>query len=443
MLGAPLLHALTARIGRALFLVGVFLMLTGDWPRSTLLPGRWPVPLGFLAWPWLYPTLLALSIALLVSSGVVRVGRPTTADFLHAPLAWFGAALVVSVACSQEVSLSEWAFGGFLVVAGFTVATAGIVEDETCMRGIAVAIVAAAVLLAVRVMLWRFDEGLAVTAFHVRNNAWLGKIQLTWILTLLGPLLLAQFLAARATSAVLGFAAAWLLTGAAVYALFSRIGVLAFPVATVSLCALNARYWRRWLVLLAVCLALTVGLIAISPTVIPTRLIGALVSPERDESAVDRWDILQRSVRIVRDHPIVGIGFGTYDDIVYSKYGYTAAREFFRRGLHAHNTLLHILTETGIVGLAAWCYLWFTVVRFLYRRRREGGPLGRLHASAGLCVLLAAFVLSMTESLTAARLYAGLRLNLTMALLVVYGIRLAAAAPEAETRPACGAVGTT
>jgi hypothetical protein len=55
--------------------------------------------------------------------------------------------------------------------------------------------------------------------------------------------------------------------------------------------------------------------------------------------------------------------------------------------------------------------------------------LGRLNAGASLCVLLAAFVLSMTESLTAARLYAGLRLNLTIALLVVYGIRLAAAAP--------------
>ena len=40
-------------------------MVTGDWPRSTLLPTRWSVPLPWLGWPWLYLTLLAVSFVVL------------------------------------------------------------------------------------------------------------------------------------------------------------------------------------------------------------------------------------------------------------------------------------------------------------------------------------------------------------------------------------------
>ena len=61
--------------------------------------------------------------------------------------------------------------------------------------------------------------------------------------------------------------------------------------------------------------------------------------------------------------------------------------------------------------------------------------LGRLNSSAVLCVLLAVFVLSMTEATTAARLHASLRMNLTPALLVIYGIHLAAPAPRSEVHP--------
>ena len=36
----------------------------------------------------------------------------------------------------------------------------------------------------------------------------------------------------------------------------------------------------------------------------------------------------------------------------------TSADPFFRRhGWHAHNVYLHVLAETGILGLLAWCYL--------------------------------------------------------------------------------------
>lgn len=425
--------SLAARAGRALFLLGVFVMLAGDWPRPTLLPFRVEVPLSFLAWPWLYVALLALSLVLLVSSGTLAWGRPAAADVLNTPLAWLGAAFLLSVTLSQVPDLSEWAFGCFLAIAAFTLAVGRIAEDETCLRGIAVATAAAAVLLALRVIVWRFDEGLAIPAYHVRNNAWLGKVQITWVLSLLAPFLLTRYLGSRARAATWFYGAAWLLTAAAVYVLFSRMGVVTFPLVTLVVCALNRHAWRRWLGLLAIGLALAIGLIAVNPGLISGRLVGALVDPQRDASVVDRQDILRRTARMIADHPLVGIGLGTYDDVVYSQYGHTTAQRFFRRGLHAHNTPLHILTETGAVGFLAWCYLWFVIGRHLLRRARDGGTLGRLRASALLGMLLSALMLSMTEVMIAPRVYASLRMNLTLALLVVYGIRLASLAPREGT----------
>lgn len=403
-------------------------MMTGDWPRSTLLANRWVVPLHFLAWPWLYLTLLAASVVVLVASGVLRVARPTTADFLLTPLALLTATFLLSVAFSQVPPLSEWAFGCVLAVVGFSLAVARIVEDETCMAGISIAIAAAAVLLAVRVILWRFDEGLTIPAYHVRNNAWLGKIQISWVLNLVAPLLLARYFAGRGVTALV-YGGAWLLTGTAVYLLFSRAGVLAFPLTTASLCALNPHYWRRWLPLVAGGLGLAFALFATSSTMTST-LIAFLSHPNLDGSFIVRQDVFRQSVRMIVDHPVVGIGLGTYDDIAHSQYGPLADPYFFRKGWHAHNTFLHILAETGAAGLLAWCYLWFTIVRFLLRRWRDQERLGRLNSSAALCTLLAFFVLSMTEAMTAARLHASLRMNLTVGLLVMYGLRLASRPPQ-------------
>jgi O-antigen ligase len=434
-------------IGRGLFLAGIFLMVTGDWPQSVILPNRGGVvPLQCLAWawPWVYLVLLATSLVFLMSSGVLRVTRATTSDFLLLPLVILTATFLLSVVFSQVPALSWWAFGCFLAIVGFTLAVARIGEDETFVAGLSIVLAAAAVFLAVRVIAWRFDEGLTLRGFHIRNNAWLGKNQISWVLNLLAPLLLARFLAERAMAATLFYGGAWFLVGAAVYLVFSSTGVAVFVLTTLSLCALNAHYWRRWLILLTGFMGLALGLIAVS-TKPSTELFAALIHPGQDASGLVRQVIWRQTVQMIVDHPITGIGLGTYDDVAYSQYhimsllvtrgneGNAWYAQFFRSGWHAHNTHLHLLAETGAVGFLAWCYLWFTIVRFLLRRWRDGDMPGRLNSSAVLCLLLAFFVHSMTDVLVAARVHASLRMNLTLALLVIYGIRLAARTRSAPT----------
>jgi O-antigen ligase len=98
--------------------------------------------------------------------------------------------------------------------------------------------------------------------------------------------------------------------------------------------------------------------------------------------------------------------------------------DFYRAGWHAHNALLHVLAEAGVLGLAAWIFLWFVIVRALVRARRTGNPGQRLFNSAALTFVAAFQILSLTEVLIAARVHASLRMNLAIALLVIGGLRM-------------------
>ncbi len=410
-------------------------MVAGDGPRITIRATGWVFPLPFLAWPWLYLTLLAASFVLLVPGGALRVGRQTRMDFLHPSIALLAAGFLLSVMFSEVPSLSWFAFVCFLAIVGFSLAVAQILEDETSLAGTSTVMAAAALFLAVRVIVWRFDEGLTIPAFHIRNNAWLGKLQIAWVLNLLAPLLLARFIEERAivTSALHGIT--WLLSGTALHLLFSRMGSLTFAVTTLSLCALNPGYWRRWLTLLATFMGVALVLISLS-SAMSTYVAASLIGFERDAGFVMRRGVWRETVHMIVDHPVTGIGLGTYDDVAYSQYQTLGDPHFFRNGWHAHNVFLHVLAETGTLGFLAWCYLWYTILRFLLRRWRHGDTPGRLNSNAVLCVLLAFFVLSATEDLIAARVHASLRMNLTLGLLVVYGIRLAS-----WTRPAAAGDG--
>lgn len=425
--------ALTS-IGRPLFFAGIFLMVTGDWPESTLLRTRWEMPLPGLAWSWLYLALLAAGFVSLVSSGVLRVARPTAANVLRRPLALLVTAFLISVACSQVPSLSWFAFGCFLGIVGFSLTVARVMEDEPDLIWTSIVLATAASFLALRVILWRLDEGLAMSAFHIRNNAWLGKIQIAWVLNLVAPFLLARFLGERRIVAVLGYGSAWVLSGTAIHMLFSKAGSFTFALTTLGLCVLNPRSWRRSLILLAGVIGLMVGLIAVSP-IMSTFVLSRIIRPDRDAGIGMRAEVWRHTVRMIADHPIVGIGLGTYDDVAYSQYGpLQEHRHFFRNGWHAHNMFLHVLAETGAVGFLAWCYLWLAILRVPLRRWRAGPGSDRLNGTALLCAFAAFFVLSMTEAMIAARVHASLRMNLTLGLLVVYGIRLASPAPEPSFR---------
>jgi O-antigen ligase len=115
------------------------------------------------------------------------------------------------------------------------------------------------------------------------------------------------------------------------------------------------------------------------------------------------WDI---SLLMVKDHPIVGQGLGTY------KYHYLWYQgEYFENPSHddvihlavwareAHNEYVQILAELGIVGFAVWMWLLITFFRGRYKtlgkeRQEEEYFFPRLGFTMGALVVLVHAVVS-------------------------------------------------
>jgi O-antigen ligase len=77
---------------------------------------------------------------------------------------------------------------------------------------------------------------------------------------------------------------------------------------------------------------------------------------DAEHSVDQRASFAYVSWQIFCDHPILGVGFGRFYD---AKLPYLSdRRQGFElesiRGLHHHNTLLSVLTETGMIGMAAF-----------------------------------------------------------------------------------------
>jgi len=413
-----------ATAGRWLFLCGALLMVTGDGPASTVRMVKWHTPVPFLAWPWLYLVLLGISIVCLAVGGAITSWRPAHLRFLGPPLAFLLFAQLLSTIFSQVPSLSVVAFFSVVGIVGFCWIAAALLEDDGFAAALWPVMAVAVLLLAFRVVVWRRDEGLDVAAYQVLNNAWMGKLQLAWVLNLFAPMLLARFLGEKRWPLAVLYALSWAEAGLAIYLLFSRMGAAVFGLTTVAVCLLNRAAWRRWLLIMIVGVAMGVGLAARSVEMF-RYVVTTLVQPERNPGVNMRLGVWRDALYLFRDHPIVGTGLGTFDDVAYTVPDTSADALHFHNGWHAHNVYLHVLAETGVVGIVAWCLLWWVIVGRLGHAWRDADANGRPDVSGALFGVAAFLVLSMAEVLIGARVHASLRMNLTLGLVVVMGLRAA------------------
>jgi len=187
-----------------------------------------------------------------------------------------------------------------------------------------------------------------------------------------------------------GRSAVWALPGwlAGVLALgltYARGAWLGFAVGAVA-GALTLR--RRWLVLVALALVIA-GTLAVEPGVLERlRTVGDLA----DDTARDRLAMLDAGLRLVRAHPVTGVGPGEVKRL----YPAWATEEALRRSTsHLHDTPLQIVVERGIPGLAAWIAIWVAFFaragRTLYRipagdEESRGLVLGSMAAIAAFLV---------------------------------------------------------
>lgn len=150
---------------------------------------------------------------------------------------------------------------------------------------------------------------------------------------------------------------------------YSRGSYVGFVVGLITLLILMKR--RRLIVgLLAAFIA---GIV-----LLPKDLAGEGVRLLRTASIESRIEEAQTAITIFRDNPVIGVGFNAYKYAKAAK-GLATTNEFgeIHSAAGTDNSFLFVLAITGIVGFAAYVYLWIKVVGEV---RREPLILGSLFA---------------------------------------------------------------
>ena len=300
-----------------------------------------------------------------------------------------------------------------------------IFQDERLRDSIWPTLAIAVLLLAVRVILWRRDEGLNVVAFQVLNNAWTRQASTGLGLQPDGSAAAGAGDGRTAASLAALYWFTWVVTGVATYLLFSRMGTIVFAVTTFGVWMFNPRQWRKVLVILIVGLTIGAALVARSDKM-SRFVVTTILEPERDPGVEQRFGVWREALRLFRSRPVTGTGLGHVRRSDLQLEGTTADPFFRRNGWHAHNVYLHVLAETGVLGLLAWCFLWYSIIARLLGAWRRADPQYQLYAAGALWAVLAFLVLSISEVLIGARVHASLRMNLTIGLVVVLGLHIAA-----------------
>jgi O-antigen ligase len=102
-----------------------------------------------------------------------------------------------------------------------------------------------------------------------------------------------------------------------------------------------------------------------------------------------------------RDNPWLGIGFGNYA-VAYP--AYAVGRWLDPLG-HAHNYLLNIGAETGLVGITAYLIFWISVFGVLWRAIRHSDGLEHAAAIGGLGIMVHLHIHNLVDNLYVQGMY--------------------------------------
>ncbi len=157
-----------------------------------------------------------------------------------------------------------------------------------------------------------------------------------------------------------------------------------------------ARRWAVWGVALLVALVLgaTVLLSLAGPEALYAR--GASIFSLENPTNRDRLAMAATGLRIVRAHPLLGVGPGLVERVYPAWRVEWAVKE---NNPHLHNDLLQIAAERGLLGLAAWLWLMAALGVGAWRVLRHAGPFGEggPEARAAMAAMAAFVVMGLFE----------------------------------------------
>lgn len=353
-------------------------IILGGIVAAALAALRWPL-VGLLAYLWMdcmrpldmYPALRSVRPMMLV--GVVTLAVTARREGWQGLQAWralcpaaaLAAAVAASIAVSVDPARSVAVLSDVLKMLVLVWMCERLVRSEPSVRavlwviGLSCAVLALGAIDSARALdLWReftpqrVIEGPAgLGDGALRDNNDLARmlvlsVPLWWSLAALRAAPWIRWLAA----------AALVLSIAGIESTFSRGGFLALLIGTAVVALSYRPLWRG----AALWLAFVAALLACSPRTYLARL-ETILHAGTDQSFQGRVGVWEDAWRMVQQRPLLGQGAGTFR---VGENGQPDARRA------AHNIVVEVAAEIGLVGLAAYGWLWFETLRRLARLRR-------------------------------------------------------------------------
>ncbi|MBV1759123.1 MAG: O-antigen ligase family protein [Dethiosulfatibacter sp.] len=175
-------------------------------------------------------------------------------------------------------------------------------------------------------------------------------------LTLTLPIVFAGFNLIRNKKVKVAYGSIFLLGMLNVLLTFSRGSMLAIFIVMVMIVIFKDRKYLPVLVLM----------LLVSPLILPSSIIERVLTIFQggDTSTSYRVSIYMASYDMLREHVFTGVGLGNFK-VLYNAYAYSAAKSF-----HAHNTVLMVFIELGLMGLLAWLFMMFIWVREIFSAQK-------------------------------------------------------------------------
>ena len=325
-------------------------------------------------------TSLAIAFVLWVPLLVIKRSMVPRRTSLDLPLLFFVAISVIAVFFSGELRGGFWNLRNYLLIGIVYLIVAAGRDGRYLRRMFWVLFISAcgSALYGIAIfILGRGDGTLGRTSGSFSNAMTFGGVMLL-LCSILFALATAKEVRGRTRIAAI---AASVITALALFFSFTRSSWLGILVSGLIVLVIQR---RRLLPFFIVGMAITV---LILPARYRDRFISIMDLDYRTN--VHRLQMLEGGWRIFVEHPIIGVGPIDLSEL-YEEHKPPEAEFVFG---HLHNNFLNIAVTLGLLGLAAFVYLFVSIFRLLVRNLRLGLPpperawvVGSISAVAGFLV---------------------------------------------------------
>lgn len=306
-------------------------------------------------------TALALLTLHLLWRAREPAGRAGARWPLWPPLLAFSAVTILSALLSGQVRASLEASKGLLLVATLYVLVDALRTPAAANRflvGLALAATVAAAVGLLQVGVCPGVDGPTVSPRWLYHRCDRAHGFFSIYMTLAGVLSLVLLATLprllRGGRRLRWLAGPWLVMLWGLVLTYTRGAWLGFGVGVLTIAATIRR--SRWQLVAGLILLVAAGLVA--PPVLRHRFL-SIGDPE-EAGLRERVLMWQSGIAMWRERPLLGVGPGGVKR-EYSRYALPEA--FKKQTSHVHNAPLQILVERGVLGLAAWLWVWAAFFR--------------------------------------------------------------------------------